>query len=124
MKTEDIQTIENKAVRLPWKKYRWGNHPVLIFASILILVPLFYVFNTALKSEAEFTGDILGVVKKVTLENFIDAFQKANMGVYAFSSILFTFVISTMTVFLCAMASYPISRQLIRGSKFLYTLFM
>jgi raffinose/stachyose/melibiose transport system permease protein len=121
---EHIQIIEGKETPLSRKKYFWGNHLVLILCTLLILVPIFYIFNTALKSSTEFTGDILGVVKQVTFANFMDAFQKANMGVYAFNSIFFTLIIGITTVFLCGMASYPISRQLIRGSKFLYVLFM
>jgi ABC-type sugar transport system, permease component len=124
MSTSDINTITKKGTPLKRKKYYWGNHLILILCSLFILVPLLYVFNTALKSDAEFTVNILGIVKKVTFSNFIDAFLKANMGTYAFNSIFFTLVVGTMTVLLCVMASYPISRQLIRGSKFLYVLFM
>jgi raffinose/stachyose/melibiose transport system permease protein len=124
MNTTDIQTIVEKETPLVRKKHFLGNHLVLTICSIFILLPLLYIFNTALKGDAEFTNNILGVVKKVTFTNFIDAFLKANMGTYAVNSIFFTLIVGTLTVLLCAMASYPISRQLIRGSKFFYVLFM
>lgn len=120
-----IQQISKDKITLgSRKKYHWGNHLVLFFCVLLILIPILYVFNTALKSDAEFTRDILGVVKIVSFTNFIDAFEKANMGTYAFNSVFFTLVVASMTVLLCAMASYPISRRLIKGSKFFYVLFM
>jgi raffinose/stachyose/melibiose transport system permease protein len=125
MKTQDhLQPIETKATPLARKKYFRGNHLILLICTLVILVPIFYIFNTALKSTAEFTGDILGIVKQVTFVNFMDAFQKAHMGGYAFNSVFFTLIIGVTTVLLCGMAAYPISRQLIRGSKFLYILFM
>jgi raffinose/stachyose/melibiose transport system permease protein len=124
MNMNDIETLDKKRTPVLSKKYAWGNHLILIVCSLLILIPLFYVFNTALKSDAEFTGNILGVVQHVKFTNFVDAFQKANMGVYAFNSVFFTLAVATLTVLLCAMAAYPISRQLIRGSRFFYIMFM
>jgi raffinose/stachyose/melibiose transport system permease protein len=125
MAKDYTQIVVNKrTTSVSKKKYHWGNHLVLLFCVLMIIIPILYVFNTALKSDAEFTRDILGIVKEVTFINFIDAFRRANMGTYAFNSIFFTLVVGTITVLLCSMAAYPISRQLIKGAKFFYVLFM
>ncbi len=124
MNGNEHKTLVKKGPPVLTKKYFRGNHLILIFCSLLILIPLFYIFNTALKSDAEFMGNILGIVQDVKFSNFLDAFQKANMGVYAFNSVFFTLVVAILTVLLCSMAAYPVSRQLIRGSKFFYGIFM
>ena len=88
---------------------------------LLFLVPLSYVFITALKTPMDFLREPLSFKFSPTFENFKIAWEEASLGTYLFNSIFYT-VVATVVSLLCSLLlAYPIAREYIPFAKKLYT---
>ena len=55
---------------------------------VLFLFPLLYLLNTALKSQAEFVANPVGLVSDPQWGNFSTAWEKGDFGAYILNSVL------------------------------------
>lgn len=60
----------------------------LILLSILIIVPVFWVFMASIKENSEFYRNPWALPEGFYFQNFIDAWESANMGSYMLNSVL------------------------------------
>ena len=60
--------------------YRLFIYVAVITLAISIIVPVAWVFLASVKQNAEFYGSPWAMPKGFYFQNFIDAFEKANMG--------------------------------------------
>lgn len=72
MKTQKGMTTE--------AMYRCFIYVALITLAISIVIPVAWVFLASVKQNSEFYGSPWAMPKSFYFQNFIDAFQKANMG--------------------------------------------
>ena len=82
----------------------------LILLSILIIVPVFWVFMASIKENSEFYRNPWALPEGFYFQNFIDAWESANMGSYMLNFAL--------------PASYVLARFKFKSSKFWNVLFM
>lgn len=88
-----------------------------VFAYVLIaivvscyLLPLAFLLNSALKSNAEFLSNPLGIVESIELGNFVEAWNRGNFGAYITNTIVYTFSATTIGVFIALVMGFPVAR--------------
>ena len=96
----------------------------LILLSILILVPVFWVFMASIKENSEFYRNPWALPEGFYFQNFIDAWESANMGSYMLNSVFVTVVAIFLLVIIALPASYVLARFKFKSSKFWNVLFM
>ena len=97
---------------------------MLAVLTVTIVVPVAWVFMASVKQNSEFYGNPFALPQGVYLQNFVDAWTKARMGDYFFTSVLITAVALAILLIVALPASYVLSRYKFRGSKLLNTCFM
>ncbi|WMC94054.1 carbohydrate ABC transporter permease [Kineothrix sp. MB12-C1] len=97
----------------------------LIALAVVIVIPVAWVFMASLKENSEFYGRSPWTLPEgLNFQNFIDAFEKANMGTYMANSVFVT-VLSLFFLLLIAIpAAYVLARYRFKGSKLLNVVFM
>ncbi|WP_066258266.1 carbohydrate ABC transporter permease [Neobacillus drentensis] len=103
--------------------YRLFIYVALITLAISIVIPVAWVFLASIKQNAEFYGSPWVMPKGFYFQNFIDAFEKANMGSYMLNSIMVTALALLILLVVAVPASYVLARYTFRGSKLMNTLF-
>ncbi len=101
-----------------------GAYICVAIVLVVFLFPLLYLFNTALKSNAEFVSDPVGIVRAPQWGNFLDAWNQGNFGSYILNSVLYTGVGAAIGTFISLVLAFPVSRGYIRGGKWWSILFV
>ena len=96
----------------------------LILLSILIIVPVFWVFMASIKENSEFYRNPWALPEGFYFQHFIDAWERANMGSYMLNSVFVTVVAIFLLVIIALPASYVLARFKFKSSKFWNVLFM
>lgn len=97
---------------------------MLVILTITIVVPVAWVFMASVKQNSEFYGNPFALPQGFYLQNFVDAWTKARMGDYFFTSVMITAIALAILLIVALPASYVLSRYKFRGSKLLNTCFM
>ena len=84
---------------------------------VLFLFPLLFLANTALKSNAEFASNPVGLVHSPHWSNFSQAWSKGNFGSYVLNSILYTAAGAGIGTFIALVMGFPVARGYVRGGK-------
>ncbi len=111
------------------KKSKFRISTLLIYLAILLLMllflyPLSFVLATSLKPQVSFLKDSITLVFTPSLENYVNAWQKANLGRYIFNSILYTGIGTFLSILLSMLIAYPIARDYVKHANLLYFLMM
>lgn len=108
------------------KSVFYNGFVFLIFAisSVTVLVPVIWVFLAAFKQNTEFYGNPWALPQGLYFQNFIDAFESANMGEYMLTSVIVTAAALGLLLVLALPAAYCLSRFSFWGNGVLNTLFM
>ena len=97
---------------------------VLALLAISILVPVAWVFVASVKENAEFYGSPWTIPKGLYFQNFIDAWQKANMGEYMLNSVIVTALALVLLIVIALPAAYVLARFKFKSKALWNTLFM
>ena len=111
---------ENSADRL----YKIFIYVVLGILAVLILVPVLWVMVASVKETSEHYGSPWALPSHIHLQNFVDAWTKANMGGYMLHSVLITILALGILLVVALPASYCLARFKFVGKNFLNTCFM
>jgi N-acetylglucosamine transport system permease protein len=103
--------------------YRLFIYVALITLAISIIIPVAWVFLASVKQNSEFYGSPWAMPKGFYFQNFIDAFQKANMGSYMLNSVMVTALALLILLIVALPAAYVLARYTFRGSQFMNSLF-
>lgn len=115
------------------KDEKYGGNPkivkifiyfMLTLLAITILVPVAWVFVASIKENSEFYGNPWTLPRGVHLQNFADAWQKANMGEYMLNSVMVTALALVLLVVIALPAAYVLARFKFKGRAIWNTLFM
>lgn len=106
------------------KLYKIFVYVALITLAISIIVPVAWVFMSSLKTNAEFQGSPWTLPASFYIQNFIDAFEKANMAEYFMNSVIVTALGLLLLVVIALPASYVLARFDFKGKKLINTAFM
>ncbi|WP_284036481.1 carbohydrate ABC transporter permease [Neobacillus sp. 114] len=105
------------------KVYRLFIYVALITLAVSIIVPVAWVFLASVKQNKEFYGSPWAAPEGFYFQNFIDAFQKANMGTYMLNSMMVTALALLILLVVALPAAYVLARYTFRGSKLMNSLF-
>lgn len=102
---------------------------ILIYAFILILMiiylfPLFYALNTSLKTKLEYMSDTISITKSFHFQNYVDAFNKANLAAYIGNSVFYMLVCSAASILMAIFLAFPISRGYLKYGTIIFSLFL
>lgn len=103
--------------------FRLFMYVALITLAISIIVPVAWVFLASLKRNSEFYGSPWVMPKGFYFQNFIDAFEKANMGTYMLNSVMVTALALLILLVVALPAAYVLARYTFKGSKIIQSLF-
>lgn len=106
------------------KLYKIFVYVALITLAISIVVPIVWVFLASIKENSEFYGDPWALPKGFYFDNFVAAFQKANMGLYMWNSVKVTALALVILIVVALPAAYVLARFKFKGRGILNTLFM
>ncbi|MGB3159818.1 MAG: carbohydrate ABC transporter permease [Carnobacterium sp.] len=115
-----MEKIKNMSVD---KLYRLFIYMALITLAVTIFVPVAWVFLASIKENAEFYGSPWAMPKGFYFQNFIDAFQKANMGTYLLNSFMVTALSLVILLIVALPAAYVLARYTFKGSKLMNSFF-
>ena len=97
---------ENRGERL----YKLFIYLVLGILAVLILVPVIWVIVASVKETSEHYGSPWALPSHIHLQNFADAWTKANMGGYMLHSVTITAMALGILLVVALPASYCLAR--------------
>ena len=96
----------------------------LVLLSILIIVPVFWVFMASIKENEEFYRNPWVLPQGIHLQNFVDAWESANMASFMLNSVIVTVIAILLLIIVALPASYVLARFKFKTGKFWNILFM
>lgn len=104
--------------------YKIFIYVALISLAISIIIPVSWVFLASIKTNAEFYGNPWALPQGFNIQNFIDAFQIAQVGDFILNSALVTAMALAILLVVSLPAAYVLARFQFKGRKFFNTLIM
>lgn len=104
--------------------YKIFIYVALISLAISIIIPVSWVLLASIKTNAEFYGNPWALPKGLNIQNFIDAFQIAQVGDFILNSALVTAMALAILLVVSLPAAYVLARFQFKGRKFFNTLIM
>lgn len=101
-----------------------GIYVIIAFLVVLYLFPLFYVFNTSLKTEPEFIKSTLSVANSFHFKNYVDAWNQANFGGYVLNSLFYMIICTLLSLLLAIFIAFPIARNYLKYGGLIYGAFL
>jgi len=117
-------TAAPPAPRKPIDWARIGSYIVLLVLTVIYLGPLLMLLNTSLLTPNEFNKSPMTLPSGLRLDNFLEAWDKANFARYLLNSILYTVIATTVFVVTGTFLAVAIARRFVRGSGLMFTLFL
>lgn len=96
---------------------------VMVLVGILFFIPVYLLINIALKRPDDQSSP-MAPVTNVTFDNFINAWDRANLGQALLTSAFVTVFSVLLIVVISALAAYPLARVTKNWSKVLFFVFM
>ncbi|MCE2470743.1 MAG: carbohydrate ABC transporter permease [Anaerolineae bacterium] len=97
---------------------------VLSFATVVTLVPIVWVFASALKSNKEIRENPLALPAEWRFQNYIDAWFGASFDEYFFNSIFITVASVAIVLFLSSLAAYAFAKMRFPGNQMIFFVFL
>ncbi len=114
----------NKQVPASERLYKAFIYVVLAVLAIIILVPVAWAFMASVKETSEHYANPWNLPTHIHWQNFVDAWNKANMGGYMFNSVFVTALALVILLVVALPASYCLARFKFTGRKLLNTCIM
>ena len=102
----------------------WCTRILMILFTIVFLYPLFWNLMSAFKTNAEYLTDPYALPAALNLDNFLCAWEKANIAAYFGNSIFVTIVSTFLLLLFVIPISYVLARYRFVGSKLISTIYM
>jgi raffinose/stachyose/melibiose transport system permease protein len=100
---------------------------VYAFIAILLVIyifPLLYALNTSLKTKLEYMSDTIAITKSFHFQNYIDAWNKANLASYMGNSIFYVVFCTTASILMAIFLAFPLSRSYLKFGALILSLFL
>ena len=120
-------TSRSTRVRPSRRRFGWwtvGTYALLLALAVLYIGPLLMLVNTALKTSPEFAKDPVALTTSFSIENFAEAWDKADFPRYLVNTILYAAVATIVYLAAAFPLSVAIARRFVRGWNWLYLLFV
>jgi raffinose/stachyose/melibiose transport system permease protein len=115
---------EPKRNRHPLRASTVVNYVLVAVVLVCYLFPLFFLLNTALKSNQDFVSNPVGIVTSPQFGNFADAWVQGNFGAYFLNSVVYTIFAAGLGTFIALVMGYPVSRGFLRFPRLWSGLFV
>ena len=102
----------------------WCIRILMILFAVIFLYPLFWNLMSAFKTNAEYLTDPYALPAALNLDNFVAAWQKANIAAYFGNSIFVTVFSTVLLLLLVIPISYVLARYRFAGSKLISAIYM
>ena len=112
------------AIKQTSKAGKIGIYVVLIILAITIIVPIAWVCMASLKENEQFYGSPWTLPNGLHFENFVQAWQEADMGSYMLNSVIVTALGIGLLIIISLPAAYVLARFKFKTSRFWNVLFM
>ncbi len=86
------------------------KYALLLFIVIITIYPIIWMVSGSLKDEAEFYNNIWGIPSKLRIENYMQAWSRAQLGVKYLNSIIVTVGFLVLLLPIASCAAYVIAR--------------
>ncbi|MBS1482765.1 MAG: carbohydrate ABC transporter permease [Clostridium sp.] len=100
-----------------------ANGFVTLF-SVTCIFPIIWMIYSSLKTDQEFSLDILSLPKKLIFDNYARAIEEGNIGSYFMNSMLNTLITVAVVIVIAFVTGYCLSRFKFRGRTFVYYMFL
>ena len=110
--------------RRPVDWARIGAYIVLLLLGVVYLGPLLMLINTSFLTPAEFNRSPMTLPSSFSLDNFFEAWDKANFAQYLVNSVLYVVISTSVFVVTGTFLSVAIARRFVRGGGLMFTLFL
>ncbi|CAH0343949.1 carbohydrate ABC transporter permease [Bacillus sp. CECT 9360] len=92
-----------------------------LLVALFHLIPFYILITTALKERGDFSSKWI-FPKKWSFENFLEAWETANLGNAFFNTSFITLFSALLLILIGSMAAYPLARRQTRLNKFVFML--
>lgn len=93
------------------KNSQWWMHIFLTGYVVVLLFPLLWLFMSSFKTSRQITENTWSFPTSFNFDNYIAAWDTANIGKYALNSVFVTVTACLLTLLFAAMTSFAISRM-------------
>lgn len=100
---------------------RWVARIILGLFAVVTVYPMIFMLLTSGKSTSEFYSNIWGLPKNFEIENYVHAWDVANIGDYFFTSVFVVGIVVVVTLVLAALAGYALAKCDIPYSNLIMT---
>ncbi|THG32659.1 carbohydrate ABC transporter permease [Glaciibacter flavus] len=100
------------------------NYALVVIVVFCYLFPLLFLLNTALKSNADFFANPVGLVTSPQWANFGQAWVQGNFGAYILNSVLYTICAAGLGTAIAVLMGFPVSRGYLRWPRLWNALFV
>jgi raffinose/stachyose/melibiose transport system permease protein len=126
-----VSRIGPAPTRTSPRRRRWRTDPgrlaayvFLILLAIIYIAPMAMLVMTSLKTLPEFTRNAVALPTTLALDNFAEAWDKANFPRYLLNTVLYTASSAIIFVVTGTFLSVAIARRFVRGGSLMFTLFV
>lgn len=99
-------------------------HIFLVAWTIMVALPLLWMLFSSLKTPVQFQSQPWGLPSTPQWDNFVRAWQEANIGRYLLNTFIVVGFGVTLTLLVSSMAAYVLARYEFPGSKLIYYVFI
>ena len=92
--------------------------------SVTCIFPIIWMIYSSLKTDQEFSLDILSLPKKLIFDNYARAIEEGNIGSYFMNSMFNTLITVAVVIVIAFVTGYCLSRFKFRGRTFVYYMFL
>lgn len=100
------------------------KHSILIFVSLSCLFPLFWMFSSALKTQATVFTDMSLIPSNPQFVNFSEAWTQGKFGMYFLNSVFYTVCCVLGVLLISSLAAFAFARFKFPGKDIIYYLFL
>lgn len=100
------------------------SHAFLILWAVLVVFPLLWTIISAFKTDGEIFGSPWALPEVWHFDNFVRAWEDANIGLFFFNSAIVVAGSLVLTLLLSAMAAYVLARYTFVGNRIIYYMFI
>src|SRR5699024_5388241 len=114
---------------VPRRRLKRSERIALVVSSVVLLplavvwiYPFVWVFSSSVQSTAEIFGSLNPFTSTLRLDNYVRAWEEANMGRYFLNTVFVTAVSILVSVTVNALLGYVLGRYVFPGKKLIYVL--
>jgi raffinose/stachyose/melibiose transport system permease protein len=103
---------------------RAAAYVFLILLAIAYIAPMAMLVLTSVKTLPEFSRNAMALPSSINLDNFAQAWDKANFPRYLLNTVIYTVVATVLFVITGLFLAVAIARRFVRGGGAMFTLFL